>query len=146
VSVTLAIGIGQSSSNSWDFWLVKVRKHLCEDLLDLVPRGIQSLVGLEAWHETCLVERIRQSEPKVYVDGQLAAPLEYGHGASMNVQVPGEGEYSIVSHPGGLSGWVEAGHIHDNLIEFQAGSKQVRIECNKPIVDSDRPVFAMHRP
>ena len=55
--------------------------------------------------------------------------------------------YSIISYPmrsrradGGLTGWVEAGRIHRNVIEFQAGSKQVRIECDKPIVDSDRGV------
>jgi hypothetical protein len=44
------------------------------------------------------------------------------------------------------TGWVEAGRIHGNVIEFQAGSKQVRIECDRPIVDSDRPVFVMRRP
>jgi hypothetical protein len=64
----------------------------------------------------------------------------------MNVQVPGEGVYSITSYPRGLTGWVAAGHIHGSVIEFQAGGKQVRIECNRPIVDSDRPVFARHRP
>jgi hypothetical protein len=32
------------------------------------------------------------------------------------------------------------------VIEFQAGGKQVRIECNQAIVDSDRPVFTMRRP
>jgi hypothetical protein len=70
----------------------------------------------------------------------------------MNVLVPGEGLYSITSFPvaerradGHATGWVEAGHIHGNVIEFRTGGKQVRIECNKPIVDSDRPVFAMRR-
>ena len=97
--------------------------------------------------------QIRQSEPKVYVDGQLVAPLVYGPGASMNVKVPEDGVYVITSYPmpshradGGLTGWAEAGRMHGNVIEFQAGCKQVRIECNKPIVDSDRPVFAMRRP
>ena len=87
------------------------------------------------------------------MDGLLVAPLEYGPAASMNVQVPEDGVYVITSYPmpshrvdGGLTGWVEAGHIHGNVIEFQAGSKQVRVECNKPIVDSDRPVFVLRRP
>jgi len=31
-----------------------------------------------------------------------------------------------------------------NVIEFRAGGKQVRIECNK-IVDRERPVFALRR-
>jgi len=58
--------------------------------------------------------------------------------------VPGEGVYSIISIPG-LTGWVEAGHIHGNVIEFQAGGKQVRIECNRLLVDSDPPVFTKRR-
>jgi hypothetical protein len=35
--------------------------------------------------------------------------------------------------------------MHGNVIEFQARGKQVHIECNQPIVDGDRPVFAMRR-
>jgi len=142
-SVTLAIGMGQSGENPWDFRIVRVLNQLYQNFLE----------GLEAWQATTIVAQIRQSEPRVYVDGQLVAPLKYGPAASMDVQVPGDGVYSIMSYPmpshradGGLTGWVEAGHIHSNVIEFQAGSKQVRIECNKPIVDSDRPVFAMRRP
>jgi hypothetical protein len=142
-SVTLAVGMGQSGENPWDIRVVRVLNQLYEN----------SLEGLEAWQATSIVAQVRQSEPKVYVDGQLVAPLKYGHAASMDVQVPGDGVYSIISYPipshradGGLTGWVEAGQIHGNVIEFRAGSKQVRIECNKPIVDSDRPVFAMHRP
>ncbi len=104
------------------------------------------MVAFETWRAPRLVVEIRQSDPKVYVDGQLAAPLEYGGGASLNVHVPGDGVYSIItiSHPR-LTGWVEAGKIHGNVIEFRAGSKQVRIECNKPLVDWDRPVFVFHR-
>jgi hypothetical protein len=111
------------------------------------------LEGLEAWQATSIVAQIRQSEPKVYVDGQLVAPLKYGPAASIDVQVPGDGVYSIIPYPirrhrasGEPTGWVEAGHLHGSVIEFQAGGKPVRIECNKPIVDTDRPVFAMHRP
>jgi len=60
--------------------------------------------------------------------------------------VPGDGVYSIIFYPAGLTGWVEAGRIRRDVIEFQAGGKQVRIECNRPIVDSEHPVFAMRRP
>ena len=80
--------------------------------------------------------RIRQSDPRVYADGQLLPPLEYGHAATMVVRVPGEGVYSIISYPGGLTGWVEAGHIHGSVIEFKAGSRQIRIEYNKSVVGS----------
>jgi len=134
-TATLAIGMEQNGENSWDFRLLRVLNRLYEGFMQ----------GLEARQAASIKARIRQSEPKVYVDGQLVAPLEYGPAGRMDVQVPGEGAYSIISYPG-LAGWVEAGHFHGNAIEFQAGSKQVRIECNKPIVDSDRPVFARRRP
>ena len=141
-SVMLAIGMGQSSGNPWDFRVVSVLNQLYENFLN----------GLAAWQSTSIVAQIRQSEPKVYVEGQLVAPLAYGPAARMDVQVPGDGVYFITSYPmprrqadGRPTGWVEAGHIHGNVIEFQAGSKQVRIECNKPIVDADRPVFALRR-
>jgi hypothetical protein len=130
-SATLAIGMEQSGTNPWDFRLVRAVNRLYEDFVQ----------ALEAWRASGLVARIRQSDPKVYVDGRQVGPLGYGHAATMEVQVPGEGRYSIISFPG-LTGWIEAGHIHGSVIEFQAGSKHVRIECNKPIVDSDRPVFA----
>jgi hypothetical protein len=143
VSVTLAIGMGRSGENPRDFKIVRVVNQLYENFLG----------GLGAWRASSIVAQIRQSEPKVYVDGQLVAPLKYGPAATMDVQVPGEGVYSITSYPmpshradGGLTGWVEAGSIHGNLIEFQAGGKRVHIECSKPIVDFDRPVFARRRP
>ena len=63
----------------------------------------------------------------------------------MAVQVPGEGVYWITFFRRRLTGWVEAGRIHGSVIEFQADGKQVRIECSRPIVDSDRPVFVMRR-
>lgn len=142
-SATLAIGMEQSDANPWDFRLVRALNHLYEGFME----------GLEARRATTLVAQIRQSEPKVYVDGQLVAPLKYGLAATMDVQVPGEGVYSIIFYPmvvrdssGHVTGWAEAGHIRGSVIEFQAGGKQVRIECNKAIVDSDRPIFARHRP
>jgi hypothetical protein len=91
------------------------------------------------------LDRVRQSDPKVYVDGQLASPPSYGPATKISVVVPGEGVYSIISVPG-LAGWLEAGRIHGSVIEFKAGNKQVRIECNKPITDSDLPIFVMHQP
>jgi hypothetical protein len=142
-SAALAIGMEQSEANPWDFQLVNV-----------LNRFYQHLINVFETHRAPYIrDQIRQSQPKVYVDGQLVAPLQYGPAARMDVEVPGEGVYSIISYPmrsrgadGELTGWVEAGRIHRNVIEFKAGSKQVRIECDKPIVDSDRPVFVMRRP
>jgi hypothetical protein len=146
LSATLAIGMEQSGANPWDFRFTRTLnhfKHLYQGLMEVFEPRIA----------TSIVAQIRQSDPKVYVDGQLAAPLEYGNAATMNVQVPGDGVYAIISYrmsshraDGELTGWVEAGHIHNNVIEFQAGSKQVRIVCNQQIVSSDRPIFAMRRP
>lgn len=142
-SITLSIGMGQSGDNLRGFRLIRMLNQLYENFQN----------GLEAWQSTSIVTQIRQSDPKVYVDGLLVAPLAYGPAASLNVQVPEDGVYVITSYPmpshqadGALTGWAEAGRMHGNVIEFQAGSKQVRIECNKPIVDSDRPVFVLRRP
>jgi len=135
-SATLVLGMAQSGLNPPEGPLIRSLNHLYEHLTE----------GIEAWRATGIVTKIRRSEPKVYVDGQLAPPLKYGPAATMDVQVPGEGVYSFISHRGELSGWIEAGHIHANVIEFLAGTRQIRIECNSPIVDSDRPVLVRRRP
>jgi len=140
-SAALVVGMEQSEGSPWASGFVRGLDRFYENLIE----------GFEIWRVTKIVTQIRQSEPKVYVNGQLVAPLAYGHGASMDVQVPGEGVYSITlllgrSADGGLNGWAEAGHIHGNVIEFQAGSKQVRIVCTRPIVNFDRPIFVMRRP
>jgi hypothetical protein len=78
----------------------------------------------------------------------LAAPLEYGPAARIDVEVPGDGVYSVVFYSvvAGRAGWVRAGRIHGSVIEFPAGTRQVRIVCDQPIVDTDRPVFVRRRP
>jgi len=92
--------------------------------------------------------QIRESHPQVYVDGLRAGSLEYGPAARMDVAVPDEGVYSFVTYSlvAGRGGWIETGRIQGNVIEFQAGSRHVRIVCDKPIVDTDRPVFVRRRP
>jgi len=135
-SAMLAIGMEQSTDNPWNVQFSRVLNRLYEGFVQSV----------EAWRATSIVARIRQSDPKVYLDGHLLPPLEYGHAATIAVRVPGEGVYSIISYPRGPTGWVEVGSIHGSVIEFKVGSRQVRIECNKPIVDSDRSVFARRQP
>ena len=95
-----------------------------------------------------IVAKIRQSGPRVYVNGKLAGPLEYGAADSMRVHLP-DGVYSLMLYPyigqenadGQPTSWSEAGHIHGKLIEFQAGSQRVRIECDEALVERDRGVF-----
>ena len=145
-TATLAIGMDQIGASPWDFRMQRVLNHV-----NHVYRGLMEF--FEPRMALNIVKQIQQSDPKVYVDGQLGAPLEYGGAATMNVKVPGDGVYSIISYPmashqadGRPTGWVEAGRIHGNAIEFQAGSKQVRIVCNQAILNVDRPVYAMRRP
>jgi hypothetical protein len=133
----------QSSDTFADSAIVQFLNHLYENFLE----------GREVRRVEILVAKIKQSDPKVYVDGRLIGPPEYGLGKTMNVQVPGEGLYStslfrytrLRNAVGRPTGWIEAGHIHGNVIEFQAGSKEVRIECDQPIADRDGPVFIMRR-
>lgn len=139
-SAALAIGTEKLAESSWDLGELHVR----------MVRAVHHLItdfhnGFHAHVSASIVARVRASDPKVYVNGQLAPPLEYGHAATMDVQVPGEGLYSIVVYPAQMHGWYDAGRAHDNVIEFQAGGKHVRIVCNKAIVDSERPVSAMRR-
>lgn len=100
-----------------------------------------------------LIARVAESQPKVFVDGRLGARLEIDPSGALNVQVPGEGVYSIIFYPlredrttgGRPLVSFEAGHIVGNVIEFRAGAKEVRIECTKPVVEGDRPVYAIRR-
>ena len=140
VTVALAVGMAQSRDITWtDLPVVRLVHQLHKSFNDWresrLPKTIQTT--------------IRESNPMVYVDGQLAAPLDYGPAATIVVQVPGAGVYSVISSrliagraaDGSPTGWVEAGRIHDNVIEFRVDARQVRIECDQSIVDGDRPVF-----
>jgi len=135
--------IAQSSDNLSDIPFVRHLNHLYRHFLE----------AWQAREAKSIQARVAESEPKVFVDGLLVAPLEFAAAATMNVRIPGEGVYSITAFPiaertpgGRPTGWVAAGRIFGNVIEFHAGSKLVRIECTKPIVDSERPVFALQHP
>jgi len=137
LTVALA-GMAQTGADSRDNPLVGVLTHLYSHFLR----------GLELRRGASIANQIRQSNPRVYVDGQAAAPLEYAPASRMDVQVPGEGVFSLVPYrmPPDSGGWIEAGRIHENAIEFRARGRRVRIVCDKPIVDSDLPVFVRQRP
>lgn len=141
--LALGAALARNSENRWDLPIVQF-------LNEVYGKFIQ---GRQAQRAAGIAQAIRDSDPKMYVDGQLAAPPDYAHAVALDMQVPGDGEYSITFYSfvarqtadGRPTGWVEAGRIHDNVIEFQAGARRVRIECNKQIVDQDRPVFVLHR-
>ncbi|HKE22352.1 MAG TPA: hypothetical protein VKB88_08175 [Bryobacteraceae bacterium] len=130
-SATLAISLGQSTDTQWPIQFTRLYDWLIQNI--------------DIWRAGEIRDRVRLSDPKVYVDEQLVSPPNYGPAAKISVSVPGDGVYSIISVPG-ITGWVENGRIHGSVIEFKAGNKQVRIECNKPIVQSDLPVFVRHQP
>jgi hypothetical protein len=140
-SLVLVIGLGQGADYSSDFPMLRFIGDFYNHILD----------GFDLHQMHGLMVRIEQSSPRVSVDGQPAAPLVYGPGTAMSVEVPGGGTYKFISvrrreefllsRGGTPAGWVDAGHIHGSMIEFEAGGKQVRIECNQPIADSDRVVF-----
>ena len=142
-SLGLTIAIAQTGESHGDALLRAVHLHI---------RGLVMMV--DAHRASLITAAIRQSQPKVYVDGELAAPLGYGNSSTLRVDVPGDGVYyalffsyfTQLAEPGRPTGWVEAGSIHGNVIEFQAGGKQVRIECNQSIVDGERPVFVRRQP
>ena len=102
-SAVLAIDI-QQSDNGQGFRLNCVLNQLYDSVIE----------GFEPWLAPSIVTQIRQSEPGVYVDGRVMGPLEYGQGARMDVQVPGDGVYSIITYSGELAG-VKAGHIHKQI-------------------------------
>lgn len=139
LSFILAVALAQSSENRWDVPVVRALNQMYQKFIE----------AQDARRSSAIAREIRDSEPRTYVDGQLVEPPEYFASARLDVRVPGEGMYSITSFrftplknaAGRPTGWVEGGRIHGNAIEFQAGSKHVLIECNKQIVDSDRPVF-----
>ena len=124
-SFTLVIATEQPAANP----LVSAVNRFWENVLQ----------SFEAWRITAIVDTIRKSDPKVYVDGLPAAPPRFTHAALLEVDVPGEGVYIVTL--GKVRSWTEAGRIRGNVLEFRAGEKHVTIECNRTLVDADRPVF-----
>jgi hypothetical protein len=133
-SVALALGMEQTGASPWDFRVGQAFTGVYEHIRHMV----------DIHHASYTVGIVRNSQPKVYVNGQLAGSLQFKHATRIDVDVPGEGVFSVVLVPG-LEGFTEAGTIHGNVIEFQAGSKQVRIECNSQLVHSERPVSVRMR-
>jgi hypothetical protein len=134
-SAALAVAMEQSSEPVSDYPIVRLLGRIYEHIAD----------ALEAHRAIALVWQIRLSDPKVYVDGQPAAPLQSRHANVLRVQVPGDGPYLVTFWSRGLQGWTEAGRVHGSAIEFQAGAHHVVIQCSRPLGSSDTPVFVRGR-
>jgi hypothetical protein len=132
VSAAVAIGMEQSGGNPSDSGLAR--------FVDQFYLGV--IQSIEVFETTAMMHRIRQSEPRLYVDGLPGAPLEYGHAGTLILRLPGSGVYSVNAYSRKLPGWEEVGRIQGSVIEFQLAGTQVRIECNRVIAEPDRPVFA----
>ena len=129
-STALAVATEQSGSGSLDFlWAALQRLYL----------GLR--FNIDARQASAVMARIRQSNPQVYVDGMPAPPPQYRGGVSLFVELPDGGQFGIllVRPPG--RNWQPDGSIHGNVIQFDAGGRQVRIECDKPVVDAERQVY-----
>jgi hypothetical protein len=101
--------------------------------------------GIYAHRVAALASQIQASDPQVFVDGKPAPALERRHSTVFDVQVPGDGVYSIVFFPKVLPGWVRTGQIQGNYIEFEAGAHHVVIICNHRLLMSDSPVLVRRR-
>ncbi len=132
---TLAVGMQQTGYSNPAAWLFERIRGACEAFV----------FGLEAYDASALMVRIRDSQSKIYLDGQLQPAPEVWRGAQMRMHVPGEADYAVML-VGGIKGFTEAGRVHGNVMEFQAGSHHVRVECNRQVTDSDRPVFVRRDP
>jgi hypothetical protein len=131
LSAALAVGMEQTGASPWNFQLGQLLEQLHNHLMEAV----------EVHRAAYTVGEIRGSDPKVYIDGQPGAAPQYGHSTRIEVEVPGEGIYAVSFHRGQLPGWSE-GRMRDNVIEFEAGSRHVRIECNRSIAGSaGQPVY-----
>ena len=137
VSATLAIAMGQGGDASMD----GIGAHLMR-LHNMVFRWFHPSYGaLE------VRGKLLKSEPKVYVDGQLVAAPQFGawRAGTTWLEVPGAGVYLFTTYPGELKGFQQAGGVHSNVVKFQAGSKQVRIECNAPVTEDDQAIYVSRR-
>jgi hypothetical protein len=130
---TLAIGTEQGSGRPFG-WLFERLRGFYESFM----------YGVGGYQAAAVRNQIRASNPQVYVDGHLAGPIIYKGGATLWVDVPGDRAYGVSTYHD--KNWPEAGRVHDNLLEFQAGGHQVRIVCDKPVVESDLPVYWIRQP
>jgi hypothetical protein len=130
----LAVAMGQSGDPSVGSRIAQA----CTELWDHLANVI------EMHRVAALVSQIRESDPQVFVDG-IPAPALAHHGAAFDVQVPGDGVYSITFFHKVLPGWLQAGQIKETYIEFEAGAHHVVITCNRRLLMSDTPVMVRRR-
>ncbi len=134
-TAALAVGMEQSGGALADSSVVRLLGDFCDHIMQ----------ALEAHRMAAMVWWIRQSEPRTFVDGKPAPPIEFRHPTVFDVQIPGDGIYFIAISGRALQGWQQAGRIHGSTIEFQAGIHHVVIQCSHPLTSSEMPVLVRRR-
>lgn len=134
-SATLAIGMEQSAERLAGSSIVEILSGWYDAFL----------YGVQAHRVAALTMQIRDSDPRVFVDGAPAPPLQFRHSTVFDVQIPGDGIYSITFGNLELKGWVRAGRIDGSVIRFQAGTHRVAVDCRQRLMISDAPVWLRRR-
>jgi hypothetical protein len=134
VFAALAVAMGQSGDSAAGSRIAQAFMEFWDHIAE----------GFQAHRVAALVSQIRGSDPQVFVDGKPAPALTH-RAAAFDVQVPGDGVYSITFFQKALPGWVRGGQIKETYIEFEAGAHHVVITCNRRLLISDSPVMVRRR-
>jgi hypothetical protein len=131
----LTVAMGQGGDSSAGSRVAQALNAFWEHLED----------AFQAHRVAALCSQIRESDTQVFVDGKPAPALVFRHSAVFDVQVPGDGVYSLTFSWKPLSGWTRTGQIKETYIEFEAGAHHVVITCNRRLLMSDSPVLVRRR-
>jgi hypothetical protein len=88
----------------------------------------------------------RNSNPKIYVDGELRADAEFGgSGIGLWLRVPEDGKYFIGMRRTAFEGPVppRSGRFDGRTLEFQSGARAVRIEAAETFGFERLPVYVL---
>jgi hypothetical protein len=115
----LAIGAAQSGG---------ALENLGDGILRLHNNTINWIGDLWVGHIT---DAFRNSNPKIYVDGELRSDVEFGgRGIAVWLRIPGEGKYYVAMRGTAIEGPrpPRAGVFDGHALDFQLGGRHVRIE------------------
>jgi hypothetical protein len=103
-------------------------------VLDNFAGGVREFSdGVGQWFDDMwtghIVMAFRNSQPKVYVDGELQTDAVVGGSrGGLWIQFPGEGRYLLAYRLGGFRGSSTPARFDGHTIDFQAGGRSVRVE------------------
>uniref|UniRef100_Q01Y80 Uncharacterized protein n=1 Tax=Solibacter usitatus (strain Ellin6076) TaxID=234267 RepID=Q01Y80_SOLUE len=118
----LAIGAAQSGKGTLE--------NLGDGLYQLHNNTINWIGDMWVGH---IMAAFRNSNPKIYVDGELRPDVEFGgSGVGVWFRLPGEGKYLVALRRTIIEGPVppRAGVFDGHALDFQAGGRHVRIESH----------------